>query len=99
MSLEDATRLVRDRVGEDVGIARTIKVDLGDDGVIHLDGRARPNAVTNEDKAADVTIRCSLQTLQDLLAGKANAQLAFIMGKLKVEGDMALAVDFAKALR
>jgi len=99
MSLEDATQLVKERVGDDVGIPKTIKVDFGKDGVIHLDGRVQPNVVSNEDKGADVTIHCSLKTFLDVTKGKANAQLAFMMGKLKVDGDFDLALQFAKALR
>lgn len=99
MSLEDATQLVKERVGQDVGIRKTIKVDFGKDGVIHLDGQVQPNTVSNENKDADVTIRCSLKTFLDVTSGKANPQLAFMMGRLKVDGNFDLALQFAKALR
>lgn len=99
MSLEDATQTVKDRVGDDVGIRKTVKVDFGKDGVIHLDGRIQPNVISNEDKDADVILRCSLKTFLDVTSGRANPQLAFVMGRLKVEGDMNLALQFGRALR
>jgi putative sterol carrier protein len=98
MSLEDATELARQRVGDDAGIRKTLKVDLGDDGIIFLDGRAVPNRVSNEDADADVTLRCSLKTFMGLLEGNTNPQIAFMMGRLKIDGDMGTAMQFAKAL-
>lgn len=98
MSLQEATQKAKDHVGEDVGIRKTLKVDLGDDGVIYLDGRAQPNTISNEDADADVTIRCSMKTFLGLLDGKVNAQMAFMMGKIKIDGDMGTALQFAKAL-
>jgi putative sterol carrier protein len=48
--------------------------------------------VTESDGAADCTIRMSAQDFVDLTEGKANGQQLFFTGKLKVEGDMSLAL-------
>lgn len=98
MSLEDATALVRKHVGEDIGIHKTLKIDLGEDGLIVIDGRATPTAISNEDADADVTLKCSLKTFLGIVEGDVNAQMAYMMGKLKVDGDMGTALAFAKAL-
>jgi len=98
MSLEEATTLARKHVGDTIGIAKTLKVDLGDDGVIYFDGRATPNTISNEDAEADVTMTCSMKTFLGLLEGDVNPQMAYMMGKIRISGDMGTALAFAKAL-
>lgn len=41
---------------------------------------------------ADVTLQTSDQDLMDLMAGTLNAQKAFFQGRLKIKGNMALAM-------
>jgi putative sterol carrier protein len=48
--------------------------------------------VTEGDGAAECTIRMTSQDFVDLTEGKANGQQLFFTGRLKVEGDMSLAL-------
>lgn len=48
--------------------------------------------VTEGDGPAECTIRMTAQDFVDLTEGKANGQQLFFTGKLKVEGDMSLAL-------
>jgi putative sterol carrier protein len=48
--------------------------------------------VAQGDGAADCTIRMTAQDFVDLTEGKANGQQLFFTGRLKVEGDMSLAL-------
>jgi putative sterol carrier protein len=48
--------------------------------------------VTEADTPAECTIVMSAQDFVDLTEGKANGQQLFFTGKLKVEGDMSLAL-------
>lgn len=48
--------------------------------------------VTEGDGAAECTVRMTAQDFVDLTEGKANGQQLFFTGKLKVEGDMSLAL-------
>lgn len=41
---------------------------------------------------SNITITMSAQDFLDLLAGKLNGQTAFLTGKLKIQGDMTLAL-------
>lgn len=68
-----------------------IKFDFGKDGVILLDGVAA--AVSNEDAAAETTLRMSLDNFKALAKGKLNPVMAVMMGKIKIDGDMALAMQ------
>ena len=66
---------------------------LEDDGIIFWDGTEHPPAIDNEDKAdATTTIRISAENLEKLMAGGLDPTLAYMTGKLKVEGSMGVAL-------
>jgi putative sterol carrier protein len=98
MSLAEITSTMRTRVGDDCGIPKVIKFDFGTDGMIRIDGIAKPNTVDNEDAAADCTVKVTMADFLEIAAGKQNPQMAFMMGKLKVEGDMSVALQLGKIL-
>lgn len=87
MSLEQLTEAVRGKVAGG-GIDESVKFDLGDDGKIFLQG----SAVSNEDADADCTISISSEDLADMLSGDLNPTSAFMGGKMKVDGDMSVAM-------
>ena len=70
---------------------KRVKIDFGGDGIVMLDGAAQQ--VTEEDGAADTTIKVSWADWQDLADGKLDGMTAFMQGKLKVEGDMSNAMQ------
>jgi putative sterol carrier protein len=98
MSLAEITSNMKARVGDDCGIPKVIKFDFGDDGKVRIDGVSKPNSVDNEDAAADCTVKVSMADFLEIASGKQNAQMAFMMGKLKVEGDMSIAMQLGKIL-
>jgi len=75
---------------------RRVKIDFGDEGVVMLDGTA--SQVTEDDGAADTTIRVGWDDWQQLAAGQMDGMTAFMMGKLKVEGDMSNAMQLQGVL-
>ncbi|EAV42504.1 putative sterol carrier protein [Labrenzia sp. MBR-25] len=87
MSLEQLTEGVRAKVA-DGGIEESVKFDLGETGIIFLQG----STVSNEDAEADCTIKMSAEDLGDLLSGDLNPTAAFMGGKMQVEGDMSVAM-------
>jgi putative sterol carrier protein len=70
---------------------KRIKIDFGDQGPVMLDGAA--GQVSEEDGAADTTIKIGWDDWQQLAAGQLDGMTAFMMGKLKVEGDMSNAMQ------
>ncbi|RMF00331.1 MAG: sterol-binding protein [Alphaproteobacteria bacterium] len=99
MSLEEVTSQIRERVGDDCGVAKIIKFDFGDDGVLTIDGTQTPNVVNNDDTAdADVTVSVSLADFKEIGSGTLNPQMAFMMGKLKIDGDMGVAMQLGQIL-
>ena len=95
MSLEQHTALVVEKTTQAADLNKKIKFDLTDEGVIHVDATVSPPIVTNEDTEADVTFVLSVDNFEGLIDGSLNPQMAFMMGKLKIEGDMSLALKLA----
>ena len=75
---------------------KRVKIDFGDQGPVMLDGVA--NQVTEEDGAADTTIKVGWDDWQQMAAGQLDGMTAFMMGKLKVEGDMSNAMQLQGVL-
>ena len=76
---------------------KRVKIDFGgEEGVVMLDGAV--NQVSEEDGAADTTIRVGWDDWQQLAAGQLDGMTAFMMGKLKVEGDMSNAMQLQGVL-
>jgi len=74
-------------------------VDFGDAGKILINGAAVPNTVTNDDGDADTTIQISIDDLKAMAAGSLDPMMAFMMGKMKIQGDMSVAQRLAPLLK
>ncbi|MCA9656264.1 MAG: SCP2 sterol-binding domain-containing protein, partial [Myxococcales bacterium] len=83
---------IRERMGNDSGLDAVLKFDLGDDGVIVLDGKSSPNTVSNEDGDADCTVGVALDDLVGMIKGDLDPMAAFSLGKLRIDGDMGVAM-------
>ena len=75
---------------------KRVKLDYGSAGVIVLDGVA--NAVSEEDGAADTTIKVDWADWEAMREGKLDGMTAFMQGKLKIEGDMSAAMQLQGVL-
>ena len=75
---------------------KKVKIDFGDQGPVMLDGVG--NQVSEDDGDADTTIRVSWDDWQQLANGQLDGMTAFMMGKLKVEGDMSNAMQLQGVL-
>ncbi len=91
MSLEATTSNMAERAANASPLGKTLKFATAE-GCIYLDGAGESNKVSNDDKDADCTVKMELQDLQNLLSGDLNPMTAFMTGKLKVEGDMSVAM-------
>ncbi|TYR30153.1 sterol-binding protein [Mesorhizobium microcysteis] len=93
MSLDAIADKIRQRVAGS-GFDKSVKFDLGSDGVIVVDGQN----VSTEDAGADCTISMSRDDFESLIAGELNPTMAFMSGKLKVTGDMSIAMQLSQVI-
>lgn len=72
----------------------SLKFDCGNDGVVVLAN----NAANTENRETDCTITITRENLIKLLSGKLNPMTGVMLGKLKISGDMGVAMRLGKLL-
>lgn len=77
-----------------VEIGGTVKFDIEGEGAVMVDD----SGVRAGDEEADVTLTADPETFQGIMSGDTNPTSAFMTGKLKVDGDMGMAMKLASAL-
>ena len=98
MTLAELTTKMKEGAAKKASFGNTVKFAT-DQGFIYIDGTANPPAVTNDDKAADCTLKMDFADLSDMVGGKLDGMTAFMTGKLKIEGDMGVAMKLQSILR
>lgn len=88
-----AVDAINKRLGAD-GFDGSIRVKIEDAGALIID----QDGARASDDDADCTMTASADTLQGMLEGDLNPTAAFMSGKLKVEGDMSVAMKLGAAL-
>ena len=99
MTLENLTQTIQNKVGEDSGLGASIKFAFNEGGIIVIDGNQIPNEITNEDRETQCTVRMAQGDFEAMLKGDLDATVAFMSGKLKVEGDMGVAMKLGSLVR
>lgn len=86
-------------IGEMDDIDARIKIVFDDSSIIHIDGKSNPARVTNDDVDADVTLKMSLGTFNQLYRRELNPAMAAMTGKIRIEGDLMKAMKLEGLLR
>jgi putative sterol carrier protein len=76
------------------GFDGVAKFEIEDEGAILID----ETGARAGDDAADVTLSASADTFQDILTVNLDATSAFMTGRLKLDGDMGLAMRLGSVL-
>jgi len=88
------------RLGAASGLGGTLRFDFGEPGSVYIDGKSSPNTVTDgAGKSAECTITVSLETFEKMVRGELDGTSAFMQGKLRVAGDMGLAMKLGPILQ
>ena len=98
MTLQEITAKMKEGAAKKSPFGNTVKFST-DQGVVFIDGNASPPDVSNDDKAADCTLKMAFADFDDMINGKLDGMTAFMTGKLKIEGDMGVAMKLQSILR
>ncbi|MBL4871482.1 MAG: SCP2 sterol-binding domain-containing protein [Robiginitomaculum sp.] len=92
MTNEEIIEKMKTAVTSAGGLDKSVKFDFGDDGVVFASG----TDVSGEDSDADCTISVTKEDFISLSSGNLDPMMAFMSGKLKVAGDMSVAMGLQK---
>ena len=68
------------------------------EGAVFIDLNGASPQISNADSDADCTIVTSIETMEQLRSGSLNPMLAIMSGKIKVKGDMSVAMKLQSML-
>lgn len=92
MTNEEIITKLQEAVTKAGGLDKSVKFDFGDDGVVLASG----SEVSGDDGDADCTISVAKDDFIALASGSLDPMMAFMSGKLKVAGDMSVAMGLQK---
>ncbi len=61
-----------------------------ENGIVHIDSTGEKAVISNDDKEADCSIHLKTTTYEEIKAGKMSKNMAMLMGKVRVKGDLEL---------
>ncbi len=76
------------------GFQGSVRFDMEDDGFI----RVEDETVTTDEGGSECTITASMDTLREMFEGNLDPTAAFMTGKIKIDGDMGVAMRLAQVL-
>ena len=87
-------------IGANSGLGGTLKFDFGDPGSVSSTASPRrTRSATAPARTADCTISLTLETFEKMVKGELDGTSAFMQGKLRVAGDMGLAMKLGPILQ
>ncbi|MAH87039.1 MAG: sterol-binding protein [Kiloniella sp.] len=94
MSVEAIVDNLNQVLSSGAGLDGSLKMNFGDDGVVRIEG----TTVTTDDSDADATINITLEDAVAMMNGELNPTMAFMQGKLSVDGNMGMALKLGNLL-
>ncbi|MGB1327462.1 MAG: SCP2 sterol-binding domain-containing protein [Porticoccaceae bacterium] len=98
MTLQKIIDGLQEKIGEDCGLGAVVKFDFGDQGSVILDASQVPNMVSTEGADPDCTMVISIEDFMAMAEGSLDGVSAFMTGRLKVKGEMGLAMKLGALL-
>jgi putative sterol carrier protein len=98
MTRDEIVGQLRARLPDFAGFGYEVAFDLGDEGVVAVDGTQQPPVLSDTPDDPACTIRTSPENMAKLMTGALNPMLAYTLGKLKIEGSMGVAMKVASLL-
>jgi len=92
MTLEEITEKIKKLADKHQGKFQGKANFKFEDGIVHLDDTVSPTLVSNEEAEAPFAIKMNAEDFSKILSGELNVMMAFMSGKLKIEGDKGAAM-------
>jgi putative sterol carrier protein len=97
MDLQDVADGMKQRVSGNSPLGGTLKFDLGEAGSLFIDGTGHENTVAiNKNDPASCTISMTADDFKELIHGRLQPTSAFMQGRMRVDGDMTLAMKLGQ---
>ncbi len=98
MSFESVLKSIEEKAAGAKVLGSSLKFNFGEQNIL-LNGKGAGNVVTaNDATAADCTVDVALEDLEAMLGGSLNPMTAFMSGKIKVNGDMSVAMKLPQIM-
>jgi putative sterol carrier protein len=98
MSIESILAAITTQAANVAPFGAKLKFVLGED-VILIDGTGDSNIVSQNDEEAACTISTEVDTFLQLKNGELNPMMAVMTGKVKIKGDMGLAMKLQSLIQ
>jgi putative sterol carrier protein len=98
MTLEETAEVLRQHASGKPAIGARVKIDLGAAGQLVVDGTGANNVILTEDGPAGCTLIMSAADFGALLDGSLSPMPAYMSGRMKITGDMGLAMRLAQLI-
>ena len=99
MTVEDIAQKLRARLGEAPDFHHAVLLDFGAEGRLRIDTRDRAAPVIDHNSTpAECTLHMRLEDFVALAQKKLDPQMAYMTGRLKVEGDLMVAMQLGRLL-
>ena len=93
MCIEEAKEALTERIANS-SFDKVLKFDCGEDGVLTINQRE----LSTRDADANCTIGITLDDLHAMIRGDLNPAAGFMQGRLRVDGDLAVAMQLQSLL-
>lgn len=91
MEYQEILEGVKNQAARTSPLGGTVKFVM-DGKIIYIDGSGDTNIVSEEDIEANCLITTTLEDMGKMMSGQLNPMMATMMGKMKIKGDMGLAM-------
>jgi putative sterol carrier protein len=101
MALDEIRQAIQDKLSYAPQLGAHYVFDFGDEGQLALDATQSPaelSADTVEEAQADAILRCDAETFLGFLDGSQDPNVAYMTGKLKIEGSLGYAMKLNNVL-
>jgi putative sterol carrier protein len=98
VSASDLAESLRRRIAAYPKLGYKVKFQFDGGGVVFWDGTGDQPAVSEADEQADTVMRLSEEDFRKLMEGSLDPTLAYMTGKLKVDGKLGVALKINSML-